>query len=390
MKSFAWKRWFSIFVTVLGCAVFLRTGTADSSATTTSDVVVILWGDPALVAGDSIAVIGPSWCVGALKSGGEWQSETNNSSTPAWIASTADSGAAFLLIDLDRASVTGDVRMDISLDASTDAVVCVDLLNALNNVLATNVAGSLASAADVPTLLSSSLPFSQYPSASAIRIRRENGDVAIYNTVLEQIAPVAATASETQPGNNQRGGISAPSTSTYGSPAAGGTSDSMNATNVITGGGTPAAGTAGTNSASATALAGNVIYVDAATGNDANSGRLTLNTMTITTAVAAPSPVEGNTTGQTGNPTATNTSALILGNATHTAATNAVAAVPANGPKATIHAGLAAATPRDIIVIRPGHYPETLNLAGMSGRVHMEGNVNLSGRPAASGSDQKK
>ncbi|MFH0908839.1 MAG: hypothetical protein V1929_08760 [bacterium] len=50
-----------------------------------------------------------------------------------------------------------------------------------------------------------------------------------------------------------------------------------------------------------------------------------------------------------------------------------------DGPKKSIHAGLAAATEYDTVVIRGGSYGENLNIAGRSVDVRIEGNVNISG-----------
>jgi hypothetical protein len=342
----------SVATVGVGALIIARAGTAQESTPALLDAAVIPWGDPVLVDGDAIAAIGPAWCLGASKEGGAWNSNLAGTPIPGWVVEETDTNPSCLLIRLDRSLMTNDLRMDVTMSASTGAVVGVELIDAQGNAVDPNpVLGDLVGSQGVAIISSVVLPLRDRPAASVVKIRRECGSVVVYNTMLSPIGSAGPDATgQLAVGvpnglNIDVGGDQELSTNAVAT-LVGADGDQ---THLPSGDGAAPVESGRTNGAPSETPAASVIYVDAENGNDANTGRRDVASVRVISVEAGGS--------------------------------GAVEVV--DGPKATIGAGLAIATGRDRVVIRSGNYAEQLNVAGHDVKVRIDGVVNLKRRPAA-------
>jgi hypothetical protein len=319
------------------------------------EVVVIPWGDPALVNGDEITGVGPAWCTGASKLGGAWVSNLDGSPIPGWAVDEPETNSACLLIFLNRSLVTNDLRMGVTLSLSTGAVVGVDLLDGRGAAAGANPVGELAAGQDAAAVSSIVLPLRQRPEASVIRIRREGGGVVVYNTTLTP-ANGDGVDNAGQGGLVAVGGAGgAPSTAV--NEGANSAASQTVAVDVEPGGldgdgvlstGDLAMVDLGTNIQMRVQPGARVIYVNSRTGRDTSTGRMaTVSEVDLPGGAQSPS---------------------------------APAAV--DGPKATIQAGVAASGPMGTVVVQGGDYWENINNSGRAINIRIDGDVNLTGMPS--------
>lgn len=361
---------------LLACVAILHANSADPSAPA-SPSDLISWGSPAATFGDEFIPADPVFVAGARKLGGDWFNTVDG--ITGWSVSPADPDYAALEIDLDRTALTNDLNMQVVFFDSSDASLQVDLIDEDGIVIVANVSGDLLTGSGAIKTAAVTLPLAQLSEVATIQLRCDYGGVAVYFTRLS-IWQAAQTG--TGPGQGSQ-------TVTEGTSSSNSLDNSGTLTLSAAGSDTNASGssqglTVGTDAGVSNALplirrdAGKVVYVDARTGSDWYSGRVSPATALILDA----SPAAAGVAGSTGDQAllASNTVAEVPGQAQ-----TGVASLPANallhdGPKATIAAGLMEATPDDTLVIRAGTYHESLNLAGRKGAVRIEGSVNLSGK----------
>lgn len=339
---------------VVCCASRASESTAVASPSA-STPAVIMWGQPTDGDENAVTPIGPTWCVSARKQGGSWSPSIAGTTIPAWTVSRSDTGSPALVMGVAQSLLNADLRLDIAIMSAAGATVRVDLLDALGTP---ETVGRFTLDAAPASIASIELPTASRRGVTAIRVQRESGEMSIYSTVLTPVSQVASLNT-----------ISSPRIISAATIAASGRAH-LQATDAAQSERSPesidAAATSVprevleylvafaevtvSNVVPATHLDAAIVYVDPTTGSDCFQGR-------------RPSPAT--------------TAVRVDGIST--------IGLAADGPKATIGAGLASAGPGDLVIIRGGNYGEPLNLAGRPGRVKVEGTVNLAGqrrRPA--------
>jgi len=128
--------------------------------------------------GDDHVYTGPAWWLGTSKLGGEWLSN-------AWhVASTWTNGPACLVIDMDRGSLTNDLRMALEILDHAGASLYMDLLDTNDVTVATNLHGNVMGGTDEAVTLTLAVPLSVHTNAATVRLRRGEGEVTVHSCVL--------------------------------------------------------------------------------------------------------------------------------------------------------------------------------------------------------------
>ena len=268
----------------------------------------------------------PAWLTGAFQLGGQWLTNA-----PAWyVPAEQEEGVGSLFMVVDRSVLTNDLTMELTLLDKQGSSLYLDLLTTNMMTAGTNLFGNLIQGSNTVVCMELALPVSTSPLASVIRLWRGRGEILVFES---QLYLNTASASQSLPdvAENRDSGTTAGAMPRIGTPAES-SDDQMPAVapsawdalalNPDTG------KTNGPPPEPRQVLPGKIVYVDQMTGDDCNSG---------------------------------------------------VASSSANdGPKKTVHAGLAAANNEDIVVVREGNYGEDLNVAGRNVTVFIEGTVNLS------------
>lgn len=138
---------------------------------------VIPWGDPVFTRTNETFYTWPAWMVAAFKMGGGW--DTN---LPGWRAAGVDGGGVCL--EVNRAVLTNDLRMQLWVAGGAGAGLCVDLYDTNGAVLATNVMGNLLQDPGTGSVKVLSVPLESNSWAVGLWIRHTAGEVTIGETVL--------------------------------------------------------------------------------------------------------------------------------------------------------------------------------------------------------------
>ncbi len=141
--------------------------------------VFIRWGDTNFTAGNEYFYPGPAWWLGAFKDGGAWRSNP-----PAWHVSADETNPASLVILLDRATLTTDVRLASAFFDHSNSQLYVDLADSNAAILTANLFGNLMTGSGVATQNLFSVPLEANPAAVAILLRRAVGEVTVYTNRL--------------------------------------------------------------------------------------------------------------------------------------------------------------------------------------------------------------
>ncbi|MFO7870510.1 MAG: hypothetical protein R6V03_03655 [Kiritimatiellia bacterium] len=151
---------------------------ADSSAVSRA---WIDWGEAFFTSTNDYEYAAPDWWVASYKIGGAW----NTNTPPAWyVDATNASGAGSLHIEVDRAKLTNDAVMALEYLDSTNASLYVDLYDATNGIVASNLYGDLLSGTLATNVDYLSIPFQTNANAVGIKIRRQTGEVTVYSSLV--------------------------------------------------------------------------------------------------------------------------------------------------------------------------------------------------------------
>ena len=141
---------------------------------------VLDFGHPDRTVGDEYFYAGPSWWSRTEKSGGVW---VTNAPT-AWHVDVTESNACVLDIGLDRTFLPGDLIMDLSVYDAASAALHLDLLDATNGLVQSDVLGNMLSASETNIVESFVLALENTSTATTIRLRRVSGENTIYKAIL--------------------------------------------------------------------------------------------------------------------------------------------------------------------------------------------------------------
>ncbi|MBN2871777.1 MAG: hypothetical protein JXJ30_02555, partial [Halothiobacillaceae bacterium] len=122
----------------------------------------ILWGNPRFTTGDSYFYTGPTWWLGAGKSGGIWTNST-------WTLPPYSSGQ--LLVDVDPALLPGDLMLDMVHSDTPDSGVAVFFEDDLGN--RTIIEEDITDGSGVQGILRLALPLSLYTNTVRIVVDAE-------------------------------------------------------------------------------------------------------------------------------------------------------------------------------------------------------------------------
>jgi hypothetical protein len=157
-----------------------RDGWTDGVDSNTVSRAYINWGDPFFTDGDVYEYTAPAWWLNAEKAGGEWVTNAPGS----WHVGGSETNIARLLIDIDSAILGYDAVMRISLYDHTNAALYVDLMDSDAVMLATNLVGNLCPGTDAARTVLVDVPVATYTNTTTIIIRRDSGEVTVYETLL--------------------------------------------------------------------------------------------------------------------------------------------------------------------------------------------------------------
>jgi hypothetical protein len=338
------KRILSRFVPILlamggiGLAAEVRPGLTpgvshSDGPTPTQDCVFIYWGHPGLTFDDEYQYWPrPEWWTGASQLGGHWL--TNGWFVPA----LAPSNTGRLFIDVEPRSLPPGraMELEVVLFDQSGATLYADLLDSNDVVLAADLYGNLMAGSNCVMRLSAEVPLDLLKSASSVCLRRGEGEVTVFETLLRVLDVPEYSGSRDQARERTRRSVEPESAQESPRRSEGASdaldllgssyphSDSLESTNRM--------GSVGVSPGDAGAIRrGNIIYVNGLQGDDANTGSARVRV-----------------TGK-------------------------------EGPLKTVEAGLRSVGTVGTLVVESGHYGEDLNVAGRDVKVEIRGHVDLSG-----------
>lgn len=139
----------------------------------------IPWGDPAFTRTNDTVYTWPDWMVAAFKNGGTWQT-----SIPCWWVSASETGFPTLNMEVDRGLLTNDLLLLLPLTAGSNATLFMDLYDANESVIASNLGNNLLVDVGTGSVKTLSVSLSTYTNAVGIKLRRETGEVSVGETLL--------------------------------------------------------------------------------------------------------------------------------------------------------------------------------------------------------------
>jgi hypothetical protein len=138
------------------------------------------FGNPKFTTDSNVVYAWPTWATAAYTVGGSFS--TND--VQCWCATQADTNPAELHIEVDREAISDNAILQLTYFVTSNSSVHIDLYNANAEVVAEDIAGNLECDGQQPTTLHLDIPFADYPDAMGIRIRRDSGEVAVYDSLL--------------------------------------------------------------------------------------------------------------------------------------------------------------------------------------------------------------
>ena len=187
----------------------------------TNRVALLSWGRPEFTAGDLYLAPGPSWWLGAWKVGGAWWPEL-----AAWHVPEAEpAGQGSLWTAVDRTVLTNDLTMQMEVVNLIDGSLFVDLADTNGCMLATNLYGELTGSVGEWASLGLRIPLQAYPDAALIGLRREAGEVWVFETRLTPAEAATNTLAEAEDtatsGGSTVGAVTGDTTRAQGGGASG-------------------------------------------------------------------------------------------------------------------------------------------------------------------------
>jgi hypothetical protein len=154
----------------------------------------IQWGAPQFTTGDQYDYAHPDWFLGAYKAGGEWLATRCEWSTnanarqaydSAWHVQACESnGVGSLSIDLDRTTLTNNLRYAVHyLDAGNSSLY-VDLLDTNGAVVAKDLYGNLMGGTNAESIAVLDVPTGAFTNAAVIHLRRGKGELTVYEGLV--------------------------------------------------------------------------------------------------------------------------------------------------------------------------------------------------------------
>jgi hypothetical protein len=141
---------------------------------------VLDWGEGFFTRGDTLSYVAPAWLGSAFKEEGEWDTEGS-----CWhVSGSEPEGTGSLNIDLDRSLLAGDLRLAMQLWDSADSTLFLDLYDTNDVAVATDLAGDLTAGSEDTVTRVLRIPLSEYQEAVGIRLRRGEGELRVYCSVL--------------------------------------------------------------------------------------------------------------------------------------------------------------------------------------------------------------
>ena len=139
---------------------------------------VIFWGLAGLTDGDLYRYPGPAWWLGAWREGGDWTAQ-------GWhVPASHAPGSGSLFIEVDGGLLNADLVHEIELIDHPGASLYLDLVDALDEEVATDLYGNLLEGTGTGALRTLKIPLLSHPAAAAIRLRRGVGEVTVNTSVL--------------------------------------------------------------------------------------------------------------------------------------------------------------------------------------------------------------
>jgi hypothetical protein len=152
---------------------------ADSNAVSRA---VIPWGVPQFTSlNNMVTYTWPSWMRSARAVDGAWQTNA----ACAWHSSYADGpDAGWLEIHVDRALVASNLVMQLDFHDHTNSSMFIDLYDSNDVITATELYGNLNTGTASNLTRTIEIPFADYPAAEGILIRKGEGAMTIYKSIL--------------------------------------------------------------------------------------------------------------------------------------------------------------------------------------------------------------
>jgi hypothetical protein len=164
----------------------------------------VAWGDTNYTSGDEFscpASYWPDWGMAACKVGGQWGIDTNDYRT-FWYVAPSDTNSDCLRMEVDRTILSSNLVLDLSFFDYTNSAMYLDLCDTNGNVLATDPYGNLMSGLGQASSVTIDIPLQQYPDAAEIVLRRDSGEMTIYESLLSINADnIGITDSQDQGGS---------------------------------------------------------------------------------------------------------------------------------------------------------------------------------------------
>ena len=182
MSGFA--RWTLLTVLAATCIGGAVVATVTTLAIGQNDAVLpsyayLRWGAEDTTDGDKALCLAPTWFVGAFKIGGEWNAEI-----PAWTVDREVDKDAILNMVVNRGVLATNAILVVNLYDQPGASLFLDLHDVQGKPVETNLYGNLLLGKDSTMTLYLGVPLADYPAATCIQLRRGQGAMAVYDSLL--------------------------------------------------------------------------------------------------------------------------------------------------------------------------------------------------------------
>lgn len=145
----------------------------------------IKWGDPKFTHGDVYSYATPEWLLNAYKINGDWRTNAPPAGACEWhVPATESNDVGSLNVDVDRVSLTNNLRYQLTFFDHGNASLFLDLIDTNETVLATNLFGNLNSGSNKTMTVTLNIPLAVYTNAAVIHLRRGSGESTVYEILL--------------------------------------------------------------------------------------------------------------------------------------------------------------------------------------------------------------
>ena len=182
MSGFA--RWTLLTVLAATCIGGVVVATVTTLAIGQNDAVLpsyayLRWGAEDTTDGDKALCLAPTWFVGAFKIGGEWNAET-----PAWTVDQQVDRNAILNMVVNRGLLATNAILVVNLYDQPGASLFLNLCDVQGKPVETNLYGNLLLGKGSAMTIYLGVPLADYPAAACIQLRRGQGAIAVYDSLL--------------------------------------------------------------------------------------------------------------------------------------------------------------------------------------------------------------